>query len=142
MEIEITNTQSFKRINLKSLRRQLEKALELLSLSSRRVSVLLCDNKTIRKINKRYLGKPTSTDVIAFSLKDDLEPGYLGEVVVSVEEAVKASKRFSQSWQKELLLYLIHGILHLLDYDDTTLKKRKMMEAKQTKILQKVFPDR
>ena len=52
-----------------------------------------------------------------------------------MEEAVKAAKELDCRWQDELKLYLIHGILHLIGYDDCTEAKRKRMEKKQERIL-------
>ena len=140
MRIELINQQRIKRINLKQLRKYLEKVLYLLSteggnVSFQKASILFCDNNFIKKLNKRYFKKGCATDVISFPLKDDLDPDYLGEVVVSVEEAVKTAKKLRCKWQNELKLYLIHGILHLAGFDDTTQAKRKRMEKKQERIL-------
>jgi len=160
MKIELINQQRIKRINLKQLRKYLEKVLCLLfvpaggwsqaeadqpmaeasgrkggNVSFQKASFLFCDNSFIKKLNKRYFKRVCATDVISFPLRDDLDPDYLGEVVVSVEEAVKAAKKLKCKWQDELNLYLIHGILHLAGFDDTTQAKRKRMEKKQERIL-------
>ena len=86
MKIEIANQQKIKKINLKRLRLYLQTAGSLLNISSKKITFLLCDNACIRKLNKKYFKKSTPTDVIAFSLGDELDKDYLGEVVVSVEE--------------------------------------------------------
>jgi len=135
MRIEITNNQKIKKINLKDLSRCLEKILTFLKIPLKSVSFSFCDNKEIKRLNKRYFNKNTATDVIAFALFDDLNKDYLGEVVVSVEEAVKVGKKLKCRWQQELLLYLVHGVLHLIGFDDRTDKKRKLMEKKQTQIM-------
>ena len=145
MVIELTNQQKIKRVNLKQLHRYLKKILVFLSakggfssggnISSKKLSILLSDNSLIKKLNKKYFKKASVTDVIAFPLTDDLEPDYLGEVVVSVEEAAHMAKKLGCKWQDELRLYLIHGILHLVGYDDSTKAKRKCMEKKQERIL-------
>ena len=100
---------------------------------------MLVDNRLITDLNQRYFKKKTPTDVIAFALGDDLDPDYLGEVVVSVEEAVKIAQQLKISWQKELLLYSIHGILHLVGYDDRSQRKRQIMEKKQQELLNKLW---
>lgn len=144
MKIEIINQQGIKRINLKSLRKKLINAgavrePPLQGLSGKKISVLLCDNKFIRKLNKRYFKRPSAADVIAFPLGDELNPDYLGEVVVSVEQAIKVSGKLKISWQEELLRYLIHGILHLSGYKDSSPRLRKIMEKKQEEILNKII---
>ena len=138
MKIELINQQKIKRVNLKQLHRYLKKILVFLNIPSKELSILLCENTLIRKLNKKYFKKPSVTDVIAFSLTDDLEPDYLGEVVVSVEEAAKVAKRLGCKWQDELRLYLIHGILHLVGYDDRTKVKRAGMEKEQERILKNI----
>ncbi len=144
MRIEVINQQKIKRINLKALHKYLEKILRFLSteggsasggnISSQRVSILFCNNNFIKKLNKKYFKKTSSTDVIVFPLKDELEPDYLGEIVVSVEAATKVAEKIGCKWQDELKLYLIHGILHLLGYDDRTRLKRAIMEEKQRQL--------
>lgn len=137
--IKIINQQKVKRINLKKLKKLLGKVFAILKTDSREISFLLCDNKFITNLNRRFLKKNHPTDVISFPLKDVFTSDYLGEVVVSVEEAVRASKRYNTSWERELTLYLIHGILHLLGYDDKLNKKKEAMEKKQEEIMTELF---
>ncbi|MDD5585053.1 MAG: rRNA maturation RNase YbeY [Candidatus Omnitrophica bacterium] len=138
-KLKVLDQQGVRTIDQPKLQRQLRSVLRLLGLSSKCVSFLLCDNAFIRRLNKRYLRRNSSTDVIAFSLEDTWDPAYLGEVVVSVEKAVCVAGNFGNSWEQELMLYCIHGILHLLGYDDTTQSKRRIMEAKQEEIMSKLF---
>ena len=140
MKIEIINHQKIKRINLKLLKSHIKKVFILLNIPSKKVSFLLCDNAFIKKLNKKYFKKSTPTDVIAFPLSDNLDSGYLGEVVVSVQKAVETSVNFNHNWQTELLIYLIHGVLHLVGYDDKTKQKSKLMDKKQQVILAAILP--
>lgn len=137
--IEIINQQKIKRINLKELREYLKRILIFLDIPSKKISILLCDNKFIRGLNKKFFRKDSSTDVISFPLKDDFDPDYLGEVAISVEEAAKAAKQYVNTWQEELVLYLVHGVLHLLDYTDRTKKHKEAMDKKQKEIMKKLF---
>jgi len=151
-KIEITNRQTIKRLNLKEISFFSRKIIALLPCTAKnskkfkinpsaRISLLFCDNKIIKKLNKKYFHKASSTDVIAFPLQDKLDPGYLGEVIISVEEAVEASEDFGHNWQKEIILYLVHGILHLIGYNDATKSAKEIMERQQKKILDKVYTD-
>lgn len=140
MKVKIINQQKAKRINLKRLRRYLQKVLGLLNISSKKITVILCDDKLIRGLNKKYLGKNRATDVIAFPLSDGFEPNYLGEVVVSLEQAVGVSSKLNLRWQDELMLYIIHGILHFCGFDDVTKKKSQAIQRKQKHILQRLEP--
>lgn len=135
MKIEITNQQKIKKLNLKHIRRTLRTVAALLKLSSKKITFLFCDNSFIRRLNRKYFKKNSATDVIAFDLSGEGSGDYLGEVVVSVEQAVLAAADLGLRWQDELLLYLVHGILHLSGYDDRTASGRKRMERKQRVIL-------
>lgn len=149
-KIEITNRQKIKRLNLKKISFFSKKIIGLVSHTcqsprnfkispSAKISLFFCDNKIIRRLNRKYFHKTSSTDVIAFPLQDKLNPDYLGEIVISVEEAVKASKNYDYNWQKEIILYLVHGILHLIGYNDTTESAKKIMERRQKEILDKIY---
>ena len=139
MKIEISNQQSLKRINLSQLRKYITKVCTFLHKPSAKISLLLCDNALIKDLNKKFFKKSNPTDVIAFPLKDKFNKDYLGEVVVSVEEAVKVSSKNGVSWSQELVLYIVHGILHLSGYCDKTKKDREKMERKQQKIVDLLF---
>jgi len=86
-----------------------------------------------------YFGKNCSTDVISFPfLETAREAGYyLGDIVISAERAKVVSKRIKRTTQSELILYVLHGVLHLLGYQDGTSEKRGVMFRKQNQIFEK-----
>ncbi|MFO8053408.1 MAG: rRNA maturation RNase YbeY [Candidatus Omnitrophota bacterium] len=133
--MDILNRQKIKNVDIKKVRKYLGKIFSYLMIEPKRASFVLCDNSFIKKLNNKYFNKSIPTDVIAFPLADDIEPDYLGEAVVSVEEAVLTSKELKIDWQKELLLYLIHGVLHLVGFRDDTPVERKKIEQKQQEVL-------
>ena len=140
MKIEITNQQRIKRLNSKTLQKDILEVCRLLKLpGSGTISFLFCDNRQIRSLNRKYFKKSSNTDVISFPLKDEFSKNYLGEVVVSLEQAVKVAKRYKNSWQKEFMLYIIHGILHLIGYTDAKVKDREKMKRKENKILDAIW---
>ncbi|MDD4954840.1 MAG: rRNA maturation RNase YbeY [Candidatus Omnitrophica bacterium] len=136
---EITNQQKVKRINIINAFILLKGIFLFLNMPEASVSVVFCDNKFIRRLNRKFFKRANATDVISFPLKDKTFPEYLGEVVVSVEEAVKAAELYKNTWQKELALYLIHGVLHTLGYNDIKKKERALMEKMQERILSKIL---
>jgi rRNA maturation RNase YbeY len=135
--MDILNQQRIRKIDIEKVRGYLKKIFFYLSIESKKVSFVLSDNRFIVKLNKEYFSKNIPTDVISFNLADEIEPDYLGEVVVSVEEAVAVAEKLKIDWQVELLLYLIHGILHLIGFEDSTAVQRKKMAKKQREILLK-----
>ena len=137
--VQIKNLQTLKRINKRGLTCQIAKVLKLINLDKKTIFFVFCDNNFIKKLNYRYFKKNKPTDVISFNLNDGFNPDLLGEVVISVEEALKNSKIYKTGWRKELNLYIIHGILHLLGYRDYWKKDRAKMERKQQKLLKLLY---
>ena len=101
----------------------------------RSVSVLLTNDRQIRKLNRDFLRHDYATDVISFWAKPEtLSPGeadYLGDLVVSVQTAKTVSKKLKLPFREELARYLVHGTLHLLGYEDGTKKDKMKMERRQ-----------
>jgi rRNA maturation RNase YbeY len=97
----------------------------------------------MRRINRTYFGRNSDTDVIAFPYGDDeSEAGggvLLGDIVVSVHRARVQAREWHTDINREILLYIVHGILHLCGYDDTRPRERKRMEARQDYILKRAF---
>lgn len=112
----------------------------LKSSESRRVVVTLVDDAEIRRINAQFLQHDWATDVISFPLEDDaatlgVDGDLLGELVVSMETARREAERVGWSLDDELLLYCVHGLLHLLGYDDLDEESRRTMRQKEREVL-------
>jgi probable rRNA maturation factor len=100
------------------------------------VSVALVNDATIRDVNARWLGHDRATDSIAFDYGDDPGPdGLRGEVVVSAETALREARARDVDPRYELLLYVAHGTLHLLGWDDDTPARRRRMNDRARRIL-------
>ena len=85
------------------------------------ISIALVDDPTIRKHNNQYLGHDYETDVISFLLEYDPSRSFLsGQLIVSTDTAISVSSELGIPMAHELLLYVVHGTLHLVGYDDTT----------------------
>ena len=109
--------------------RYVEKILSILGSKVGRICILFADDARIRRLNKRYGKKDKSTDVLAFET---------GDIVISAETAARNSRSFGSTPAEELKLYMIHGILHLSGYDDTTSPKRKMMRIMEERVLKRL----
>ena len=83
------------------------------------LSIAVVDDPTIRKLNQQYLNHDYETDVISFVLEFDEDSNFLvGQLIVSTDTAQKIAQQVGGSMQDELLLYVIHGTLHLVGFDD------------------------
>lgn len=105
------------------------------------LSVSLVSDRTITELNRDYRSKNRPTDVLAFSLCEGefgkINPGVLGDVVISVETARKQAAEHGHSTDVELCLLLIHGILHLVGYDhEQGDAEEKKMRQKERELMQ------
>lgn len=97
------------------------------------LSVAVVDDETIHDVNRRFLEHDWPTDVIAFPLDDGQ-----GEVVVSAERALTEARDRGVEPMAELLLYIVHGILHLLGHDDHEPEDAERMHALSLKHLRSI----
>lgn len=144
VEIFIENRQKKTRISKAKLARWTEKILKLIGWKSVGLSLALVNDSEIRGLHRLFLGEDWPTDVLAFGqIEGKFIPQrgipFLGDVVVSVETARRAAPQFGNRWDEELLLYVCHGILHLMGYRDSTSVKKAKMDKKQETILRKVL---
>lgn len=111
------------------------------------LSVLFVDNSEIAEMNLSYRGKEGPTNVLSFPMHEgefgDLNPGLLGDVVVSLETAMDEAKEASITFEERLSQLLIHGILHLLGYDhERGSEDKEVMERKSLELLRIVEENR
>lgn len=103
------------------------------------IDLVLCNDPTIRELNRRFLDRDNPTDVLSFLLSEGderAEQGLTGEIIISVETAVRNAKRFRQTVEEELIRLAIHGTLHLLGYEDSTQAQRAAMMRKERQYLE------
>lgn len=121
------------------LREQLPKARLLLESQLSELSLALVRDSEMAALHLRFLGIPGPTDVLTFPLdQDDHGRDIAGEVVVCVPEARRQAERNGNPVEQELLLYALHGILHLSGFDDRTPVGFRKMHRKEDEILQKL----
>jgi len=130
--LEILNEQEEIPIEEERIRCICEKILADAGIVSGRLGVVIVDNEMIHNLNKDFLQHDYPTDVISFQVESELENGYLeGEVVASVEMAQSRAPEFGWSVKEELILYVIHGLLHLVGFDDRTAEECKVIREKE-----------
>jgi probable rRNA maturation factor len=102
--------------------------------SSATISLAIVDDVSIHVLNRRHLDHDWPTDVLSFILDDDgdhLE----GEVILSADTAAAAAEELGHSAAEEHLLYVIHGMLHLVGYDDKSDADAQRMRAAEARYL-------
>ena len=133
LKIELKNLTAKRIPPIRLLKKATGKALKSLGITGGELGIVFVTDSGIKRLNRKYKKKNEATDVLAF----DTVP--LGDIAVSVDRAEKNARRFKTSRDKEICLYIIHGILHLVGYRDGTPKERRRMEKKQNKIFKDVW---
>jgi probable rRNA maturation factor len=101
-----------------------------------RISVALVNDAAMARLNRDHLGHNGSTDVLSFDLRDANEKTVIdGEIVMSVDMAVKQARKRGHAVEAELALYAVHGTLHLLGYDDRRRADATRMHAMEDEIM-------
>jgi probable rRNA maturation factor len=132
--IHITNRQKRLSVDRVRMRRAIRAILHDAGMVNAEISVAIVDDPAIALLHGQFLNDPDPTDVLSFVL--ETSPGGLeGEVVASADTAAASAPNFGCTPEDELLTYVIHGVLHLVGYDDVTPKLRKQMGAKEQEYL-------
>lgn len=102
------------------------------------LSVSLVDVERMAELNRRYLDREGPTDVLSFSMAEECGEAYLlGDVVICPEEAERRRDLYGVAEGDEGRLVLIHGILHLLGYDDGDEQGNLRMDSRQVELLKR-----
>ena len=81
------------------------------------VDVLVCDDRELRALNRRYRGKDRATDVLSFPAQGRLQGEMAGDIAISADHAARNARRLGHSLGEELKILILHGLLHLAGYD-------------------------
>jgi probable rRNA maturation factor len=101
------------------------------------VSVAVVDDAAIHRLNRQFLDHDWPTDVLTFPLVDD-PPRLEGEIVVSLETAAAAAAEAGWSCDDELVLYVVHGALHLAGFDDQRPSDEAAMRRREAGVVDRL----
>ena len=125
-----------------ALRVPRKKIIELVRYVGRReaaaiaeIDVAVVTGREIAAFNRRHLGRRGSTDVLSFDLSESLAGGIRGQIVICGEVAVRQARAHHSGPHRELMLYVVHGLLHLMEYDDGTEAEAEKMLARGEELL-------
>ena len=107
------------------------------------VSVSFVDDAVIAELNEKYRGKQGPTDVLSFECDgcgdgpDAPEDGVfeLGDVIIAPDVAERQTAEFATTFEEEISLLLVHGLLHLCGYDHIVDEEAEVMEARERELL-------
>ncbi|MDX1739703.1 MAG: rRNA maturation RNase YbeY [Rhodothermales bacterium] len=129
--VTVHNTHPTERISTTAIRRLVNTLVRRETSSAFEISIVLCDRERHTELHRTFLDRDYPTDVLAFPLGDSetLE----GEVYVDLDTARNRHEEFMCSFESEVARYVVHGVLHLLGFDDKTTESRSAMKKKEEK---------
>jgi rRNA maturation RNase YbeY len=98
------------------------------------INIIFVNNNEIRKINKKYLSKNSTTDVISFSYAD-ISGMKFADIFISTDTATKNASIYEINFETEIIILTLHGILHAIGFDDLSKNQRIKMSKETLKIL-------
>lgn len=122
MKIEINNRTKSK-LDLKLISQAINAFGRSRKISHKEISVAFVGDAEIKKLNRTYRSLNQATDVLAFAGEGD----FFGEIIIDYNQIKRQAGRFGNSAKREVVFILVHGLLHLLGYDDKTEKDRLKM---------------
>ena len=135
-----------RRMPTASLRKAAQRLLREEGPARAEVSVLLTDDATVHEMNRAYRGYDRPTDVLSFALQEQIpdappmpalpgQPVLLGDVIISIDTAERQANALGITLESELALLTVHGILHLLGYEDETESGAARMRVREQAVL-------
>lgn len=114
--------------------------LKKLQFNQAELSIRLVNNREIKTLNRKYRRVNRATDVLAFPQSEGgvkaLHPELLGDVVISLPQARSQARLMGHSFKKEMAVLLVHGILHLLGFEDESKKGKDEMFRRQRQLVE------
>jgi len=136
--INVQITKKLQNINVSILRlkRLVRMVCKRFGLSDALIGIAIVDDAEFRRLNARFLNRKSTSDCLSFDLSDGGKAQF--EVIVNGELAVREAKLRGHSAEAETALYITHGLLHNLGFDDSTETQARKMHKTEDEILREL----
>ena len=134
MNVELSDEQTVLDNNHDLWKRAILQITKDAGFNSGSISVAVIDDPTIHVLNRKHLEHDYPTDVLSFVF-DREDDAVEGEVIVSYDTAIARSAEFAHTPERELFLYVVHGTLHLVGYNDKTPQDQQEMRSQEERYL-------
>lgn len=135
--LQVTN-KSGHRIDKITLHKIVGELRLLLGFELTSLQIIFLEEEKIEQINSKYLGHNYSTDIISFNYSNELT-SLDGELYICPVVAINNAKKYRAVFDEEIYRLVIHGILHLLGYNDINKKDRAVMKREENRLLKKII---
>lgn len=133
MAVNFSEECSFRLKDRLRIKRWIKQVVENYGYKLGEVSYVFCSDERILEVNKQYLSHDFYTDIITF---DYVEKGRVsGDIFISVDRVKENAKDFNVTFQQELLRVIIHGVLHLLGFEDHSQEEQQLMRQKENEAI-------
>ncbi len=133
MRVDISYDHSVLRLSKKETIRTIDGVIRTERGRLRALSVVYTNNARIRAINRKHLNHNYVTDVITFEIEP--RPALEAEIYINLDRARRQAKQYRQSFTEETRRLLIHGMLHVMGYDDASPTARERMRREEDALL-------
>lgn len=117
------------------MRLWIDRVIQKAGLETGDLNFVLCNDEFLVKMNRKYLKHNTLTDIITFALSDDTKV-VSGDIYISLQRVRENAKIFNLALDEELHRVMIHGILHLVGFKDTTKEEKEEMRRRESEALE------
>jgi len=140
IRVALANQQRTMKVDGSRIKQAARRVLLEMGFVKAELSLLLVDDEPMRRLNARYRSIDRPTDVLAFAMFEgpfsEVNPHFLGDVVISTETALAHARKVSRHVNTELHALLVHGILHLIGYDhERSSADARVMREKERRLL-------
>ncbi|MGC8971106.1 MAG: rRNA maturation RNase YbeY [bacterium] len=132
MSLEVVNIHPNIRFNKSKLKKFIREKLKELNVKAKEVNIVLTDDEYIKNLNRHYRGIDSATDVLSFSMD---ETQLWGDIYISLDTALRQAEGQGWDLEEEVKFLAIHGLLHLLGYNDEDEEGYRTMMQLTNKLL-------
>jgi len=129
-----SENKNFKISNKKEIRALLKKICKKENKKISFINYVFCSDNRLLEINKKYLNHTSLTDVVTFNFSTN-KKNIEGDVYISIDRVKENAKKYKETFKKELLRIIIHGLLHLIGFLDKTKEEKNTMTLKENEYL-------
>jgi probable rRNA maturation factor len=137
-EIAVANRQKTRRLHRKLIKYLARGVLSDLGVEQAELGLNFVSAKEMARVHEQFMSIAGSTDVITFDHGSEPPAKVHGEIFISVEDAIAQATEFKTTWQSEVARYVIHGILHLLGFDDLQAAARQKMKQAENRLVKRI----
>lgn len=136
MEIQVENYQDLLEIDVQTVPQIVHSVLHIENVTCDELMVYFVDESTLCELHQKHFNDPSPTDCISIQVDPpNSKPCFLGEIFISPKAAIDFCKEKKDLVYEEITLYLVHGLLHLIGYDDIESEDRKKMRLAEKKCM-------